>query len=162
MPAYQIRALKSLFVYTKPDLGLIDDNTPVAINYLKGLLSYPKGEANMERMEEQVVNSEYRAYQHFISNSKWDYEGLQMQVAQDVSKVLNQQKGLNHLPVGYIVGESAHLKKGGKSVGVSRQYAGVIGKVDNSQVGVYASLVNGASASIINEKDFLTRSVDKW
>ena len=90
------------------------DNTPVATNYLKGLLSCPKGEANMERMEEQVANSEYRAYQHFISNSKWDYEGLQMQVAQDTSKLLNQQKDLNHRPVGYIVDESAHLKKGKK------------------------------------------------
>ena len=126
------------------------DNTPVAINYFKGLLSCPKGEANMERMEEYVENSEYRAYQHFISNSKWDYEGLQEQVAQNTSKLLNQQKELNHLPVGYIVDESAHLKKGKKSVAVGRQYAGVIGKVDNCQVGVYSSLVNGTSASIIN------------
>ena len=109
----------------------------------------------MERMEEQVENSEYRAYQHFISNSKWDYEGLQEQVAQNTSKLMCHQKALNHLPVGYIVDESAHLKKGTKSVGVSRQYAGVIGKVDNCQVGVYASLVNGESASIINERIFL-------
>lgn len=134
------------------------DNTPVAINYLKGLLSCPKGEANMERMEEQVENSEYRAYQHFISNSKWDYEGLQREVALNTSKLMNQQKEVNHLPVGYIVDESAHLKKGKKSVGVSRQYAGVIGKVDNCQVGVYASLVNGVSASIINERVFLPES----
>lgn len=134
------------------------DNSTVAIKYLKGLLSCPKGEANMERMEEQVANSEYRAYQHFISNSKWDYEGLQTQVAQDVSKLLIQQKNLNGQPVGYIVDESAHLKKGKKSVGVGRQYAGVIGKVDNSQVGVYASLVNGTSASIINERIFLPES----
>ena len=134
------------------------DNTPVAINYLKGLLSCPKGEANMERMEEQVENSEYRAYQHFISNSKWDYEGLQKQVAQDTSKLMGKQKEANHLPVGYIVDESAHLKKGTKSAGVGRQYAGVIGKVDNCRVGVYASLVNGGSASIINERLFLPES----
>jgi SRSO17 transposase len=137
------------------------DNMPVAINYLKGLLSCPKGEANMERMEEQVVNSEYRAYQHFISNSRWDYEGLQMQVAQNTSKLLNQEKEINHQPIGYIVDESAHLKKGKKSVGVARQYAGVIGKVDNSQVGVYASLVNCTSASIINERIFLPESWTK-
>jgi SRSO17 transposase len=142
-------------IYKSKFLSYRFDNTPVAMNYLKGLLSCPKGEANMERMEEQVPNSEYRAYQHFISNSKWDYEGLQMQVAQDASKLLNQQKKLNHLPVGYIVDESAHLKKGKKSVGVGRQYAGVIGKVDNSQVGVYASLVNSTSASIINERIFV-------
>jgi len=148
-------------VYKNKFLSYRFDNTPVAINYLKGLLSCPKGEANMERMEEQVANSEYRAYQHFISNSKWDYEGLQMQVAQDTSKILNQQKELNGLPVGYLVDESSHLKKGKKSVGVGRQYAGVIGKVDNSQVGVYASLVNCTSASIINERIFLPESWTK-
>lgn len=134
------------------------DNTPVAINYLKGLLMCPKGQANMERMEEQVENSEYRAYQHFISNSKWDYEGLQKQVALNTSILMSDQKRVNHLPVGYIVDESAHLKKGKKSVGVSRQYAGVIGKVDNCQVGVYASLVNGESASIVNQRIFLPKA----
>lgn len=145
-------------IYKNNFLCYRHDNTPVAINYLKGLLRCPKGEANMERMEEQVANSEYRAYQHFISNSKWDYEGLQMQLAQNVSALLNQEKKKNQLPVGYIVDESAHLKKGKKSVGVGRQYAGVIGKVDNCQVGVYASLVNCTSASIINERIFLPKS----
>jgi SRSO17 transposase len=130
------------------------DTTPTAINYLKGLLICPKGEANMERMEEHVKNSEYRAYQQFISNSKWDYEGLQMQVAQDASKLLNQQKEINHQPVGYIVDESAHLKKGKKSAGCNR----VIGKVDNCQVGVYSSLVNVTSATIINERLFLPKA----
>jgi len=78
-----------------------------------------------------------------------------MQVAQDTSKILHKQKKLNRLPVGYIVDESAHLKKWKKSVGVGWQYTGVVGKVDNSQVKVYASLENGTWASIINERIFL-------
>jgi len=82
---------------------------------------WPKGQPKRERMEEQVENSEYRAYQHFISNSKWDYEGLQKQVALNTLILMSDQKKVNHLPVGYIVDESAHLKKGEKSVGVSRQ-----------------------------------------
>jgi len=76
------------------------------------------------------------------------------------------KKPLNYLPkkkqlinyLGYLVDESSHLKKGDKSVGVSRQYAGVIGKVDNSQVGVYASLVNDKAATIINERIFLPKT----
>ena len=112
----------------------------------------------MERMEEEVAKSEYRAYQHFISNSSWDWKGLQEQVAQEASLLLRQQKQKNNLPVGYIVDESSHRKKGNKSVGVGRQYAGVIGKVDNCQVGVYASLVNHTSSTIINERIFLPKS----
>jgi len=48
-----------------------------------------------------------------------------------------------------------HLKKGKESVGVSRQYAGVDGKVDNCQVGVYASLVWQNYTSLINCRLFL-------
>ena len=134
------------------------DNSHTAINYLKGLFCCTKGQANMERMEEEVSNSEYRAYQHFISNSTWNWEGLQTQVAQEASLLLAKQKAKNKLPVGYIIDESAHLKKGKKSVGVGRQYAGVIGKVDNCQVGVYSSLVNHTASTIINERIFLPKA----
>jgi hypothetical protein len=36
-------------------------------------------------MEEEISNNEYRAYQHFISNSSWSWEGLQEQVVQEAS-----------------------------------------------------------------------------
>jgi SRSO17 transposase len=134
------------------------DNTSTAIKYVWGLLICNKGEANMERMEEEVGNSEYRAYQQFITNSNWDCAGLLKSVAIETSALLQAQKAKNKLPVGYIIDESAHLKKGKESVGVSRQYAGVAGKVDNCQVGVYASLVNDKHATIINERLFLPKA----
>ena len=134
------------------------DNTDTAINYVIGLLKCPKGESNMERMEEEVPDSEYRAYQHFLSNSNWDYKGLQTSLAIDISDTLDAQKKVNKKPTGYIIDESSHLKKGKESVGVSRQYAGVIGKVDNCQVGVYVSLVNTVNACIVNERLFLPKS----
>lgn len=112
----------------------------------------------MERMEEEVESSEYRAYQQFISNSNWDCEGLQESLAVEASVLLSGQKRKNGLPKGYLIDESSHLKKGKLSVGVSRQYAGVAGKVDNCQVGVYASLVNDTSATIINQRIFLPES----
>lgn len=131
------------------------DNTGTALNYVLGLLKCSKGQANMERMEEEIENSEYRAYQQFISNSNWDCDGLCDALAREASTALATQKQKNNLPTGYIIDESAHLKKGKRSVGVSRQYAGVSGKVDNCQVGVYASLVNENDATIINERLFL-------
>lgn len=134
------------------------DNTNTAKNYVLGLLKCAKGEANMERMEEENSESEYRAYQQFITNSNWDCAGLQKEVALDCSDTLSSQKQENKKPIGYIIDESAHLKKGKESVGVSRQYAGIIGKVENCQVGVYASLVNDKQASIINERLFLPKS----
>ena len=134
------------------------DNTKTAVNYVLGLLKCPKGEANMERMEEEIDQSEYRAYQQFITNSNWDCDGLLTSVAQESSELLSAQSLKNGLSVGYIIDESGHLKKGDKSVGVSRQYAGVAGKVDNCQVGVYSSLVNEKAATIINQRLFLPKS----
>lgn len=112
----------------------------------------------MERMEEQVIGSVYRQYQHFLSNSSWDPVPVLHQVARDMSAVCVTQKAKTGLPTGVLVDESATLKKGSASVGVGRQYAGVVGKVDNCQVGVYASLCHDTSATLVNERLFLPES----
>ena len=135
------------------------NQTPTAIKYIKGLLKLEKGKANMERMEEEIPDSEYRAYQHFLSNSKWDYHAVISKVASQASELMIENKKTSQKPTGFIVDESAHLKKGIKSVGVSKQYAGVVGKVENCQVGVYASLVNDNRAALVNERLFLP---NKW
>lgn len=134
------------------------DSFETARKYVEGLLVCEKGQANMERMEEEVIDSEYRAYQHFISNSVWDYRELISRVALDVSELLQENKKKSKVPTGYIIDESSHLKKGNESVGVAKQYAGVAGKVDNCQVGVYCSLVNDTRAALINERLFLPKS----
>jgi SRSO17 transposase len=134
------------------------ENAPTARAYLDGLLVCEKGQANMERMEEHVSGSVYRHYQHFLSNSPWDPVPIFHQVAHDMSAVCVTQKAKNFLPTGLIVDESATIKKGNDSVGVGRQYAGVVGKVENCQVGVYASLCNDTSATLVNERLFLPES----
>jgi len=131
------------------------NNTPTAIQYIEGLMACERGKANMERMEEEVPDSEYRAYQQFISNSKWDYVGLIQQIGIETSELMKANKIKTGKPTGLIVDESSHLKKGTESVGVSRQYAGTIGKVDNCQVGVYCSMVNDTKATLVNQRLFL-------
>lgn len=134
------------------------DNTPTAFEYTLGLMTCEKNTANLERMEEEIDSAEYRRYQHFLTNSKWDHQAVINKVQTQASEALSAQKKINKLPVGLITDESSHLKKGIESVGVSRQYAGSAGKVDNCQVGVYTSLVNGTSATLIHEKLFLPES----
>jgi SRSO17 transposase len=74
---------------------------------------------------------------------------------------MTENKKKTGSPTGFIIDESAHLKKGECSVGVGRQYAGIIGKVDNCQVGVYASLVNDTMATLVDERLFLPESWTK-
>ena len=102
------------------------------------------GKRNIERMIEEVKDSDYESLQHVISNSPWNTEGLTCQIAQEAGSLMSGM-GL----VGLSIDEKAYLKKGKKSAAVSRQYAGVVGKVDNCQVGVYASLYADKYATVI-------------
>ncbi len=83
----------------------------------------------------------YQQLQNFITDSPWDGQKVISAVASKTSELYMLQPGYAEADVGYIIDESAHLKKGECSVGVARQYAGTIGKTDNCQVGVYSSLV---------------------
>lgn len=101
--------------------------------FLKGLFQTDK--RNIERMCENVVDSNYDRIQHFISVSPWDAESVMNKVAQDTNQCFKPFS-----QVGLLIDESGHSKKGDKSVGVAWQYNGNKGKVENCQVGVYAAL----------------------
>jgi SRSO17 transposase len=111
--------------------------------YLKGLVQAEK--KNMERMAEMVPESNEQALQHFVSNSPWDANAVMDQVAMRSNEAL--QDGEDRC---LLIDETACLKKGTKSVGVSRQWAGTSGKVDNCQVGVFAVLGHGIYATPID------------
>lgn len=102
-------------------------------------------------MTEEVEGS-YENQQHFISESAWNYKELMQKVAKETSSHLSG-RGL----VGCTVDEKSHLKKGKSSVGVARQYAGTIGKVDNCQVGVYLSLCAEKYSTISNFRLFMPK-----
>ena len=112
----------------------------------------------MERIEEVMQDIEYHQYQHFISNSPWDSKEVIAKVRSDVDGVMRNERRKQSCPTGLIIDESAHLKRGDKSVGVARQYAGVVGKVENCQVGVYVSLCTGNRSSLIDERLYLPES----
>ena len=103
--------------------------------YLSGLLMKCQRK-NMERMEEYVEDYEYQSLQQFISDSPWDHEALIQRIGQDVDSLVGGNDSM------LAIDESCFAKKGKKSVGVARQWNGRQGKVDNSQVGVFAALIN--------------------
>ena len=129
--------------------------THVATEYLSGLLQCEKGHKNMERMVEAVTGSDYKRYVHFLSVSKWSYEDVNLVTMKEVDTVLREQKKRSGRPTGLTFDESSHLKKGDKSVGVARQYAGVVGKVDNCQVSVHVCLSNEKFCTLIGTELFL-------
>jgi SRSO17 transposase len=89
----------------------------------------------MERMAERIPGSDDQSLQHFLSNSPWDERPVIDQVAQDANTIFRNQPD-----TALYLDETGFAKKGNKSVGVHRQWIGQLGKVDNSQCGVFAAL----------------------
>lgn len=118
--------------------------------YLSGLLQANR--KNMERMAEVVPDSDEQSMQHFITNSPWDHRAVIDQVTRDCDRLLG-----GHPDSALLIDESAIPKKGKKSVGVARQWCGRLGKTDNCQVGVYASLSCGKRVSLIDGRLYLPR-----
>jgi SRSO17 transposase len=123
----------------------------LSLQYVKGLFQSRKG--NIERMVEHVVDSDYHRIQHFISESPWDARVGLDEVARDTNALFRSFE-----QVGLLLDESGHPKKGEHSVGVSRQYCGNTGKVDNCQVAVYAALSAERYYGLIDTALFLPES----
>ncbi len=153
----RFRALASRFVefcrVYSPYFDVYSNNVvDQARCYLAGLMMKAPRK-NMERMEEYVADCEYQSTQQFLTDSPWDDAVLQKRIAQDVNAELGGPDSALCLD------ESGFSKKGTTSVGVARQYNGRLGKIDNCQVGVFASLVRGSHGSIIDKRLFLP---DEW
>lgn len=119
--------------------------------YIQGLFQGEKG--NIEKMCEKVDKSDVQQMHHFISNSPWDAEVVMNKVASDINEVFRYGQER----VGLLLDESGIKKQGKKSVGVARQYIGNLGKVENGQVGVFASLVQGDKVAIIDTRLYLPK-----
>jgi len=102
-------------------------------------------------MIERVPDSNYQQLQHFISESEWDAKAVMGAVARKTNQSLESVQGEK----GLILDESGNEKAGDKSVGVARQYIGNVGKVCNSQVGVYAGLSRADKISLVGAKLYL-------
>ena len=125
------------------------DQTSKAFTYLKGLTTHNL-DKNMERMVEADADADLESIQHFITDSPWSYRDVMDHTAQDASQQIGHE-----YHTGLIIDESGIVKKGKNSVGVTRQWIGNIGKVENGQVGVYGSLVNGEHHTIIDARLYL-------
>jgi len=119
------------------------DTSELSELYISGLLKTEHGRRNIERMYEELDmdGDGYQQIQNFITDSPWEALKVISAVACKTSELYALQPGYAEADVGYIIDETAHLKKGECSVAVARQYAGVIGKVENCQAGVHSSLV---------------------
>lgn len=118
-------------------LGHVDRHAGLA-GYCTGLM-LPLSRKSVEPMAARVdplhASARHQSLHHFVAKAHWSDGQVLRQVAQWVVPCMDFSGG------GYwIIDDTGFPKKGVHSVGVTRQYCGVLGKQDNCQVAVSVSL----------------------
>jgi len=120
-----------------------------SLQYQQGLL-LGANRKNMTNMEKTVPYCDHQSLQNFITDSKWDEEGVIRKIQRRVCESIgNPVHGSIHLD------ESGFLKDCKSFVGVKRQYCGRFGKVDNCQVGVFLGYAFMSYRTLIDKRIYL-------
>ncbi len=99
-------------------------------------------------MELGTVNDQQ--LHHLLTQAKWDVDQLMDRVTADFAQLI-EDHGLS-ADLALLIDESSFPKKGRHSAGVSRQYCGQRGKIDNCQVGVFGALSAGSLVNLVQAK----------
>ena len=87
---------------------------------------------------------ERKTIQHFIGESHWDDAPLRIEMANQIAQQLGTDDGV------LIFDPSAFPKSGKQSVGVTRQWCGRLGKIDNCQVGVFMAYASRKGHALVD------------
>lgn len=145
------RFLSFVDTYTEHFQSYRHDVSDKARQYASGLMQ-AGSRKNMDRMAEVVPDAKSRNLQQFLTHSQWDYREVIDHVAYDADKLLG-----HHRDASLLLDESGFAKQGKGSVGVSRQWLGRLGKVDNGQVAVFGALAHGQFAVPIDARLYLPK-----
>ena len=105
----------------------------------------------MLRMSE-IVDQDSHAMQHMLCSARVDWEGLSAEVAREANRMLGGKGSA------LIIDESAFSKKGSASAGVARLWNGRMGKIENSQVGVFSALSRGKQVALLGSRLYLPKA----
>ena len=125
-------------------LGHVDRHAGLN-DYCTGLM-LPLSRKSVEPMAARVdplhASARHQALHHFVAKADWSDTEMLRRMSQWVVPKMDLSGGAF-----WIIDDTGFPKKGTHSVGVARQYCGVLGKQDNCQVAVSLSLAN-AQASV--------------
>ena len=112
--------------------------------YCTGLMS-PLSRKSVEPMaahvDPQKVRSRHQSLHHFVADANWSDQEMLLRVAQWTVPLMGFSNG-----GWWIIDDTGFPKQGRHSVGVARQYCGMLGKQDNCQVAVSVSLACEAAS----------------
>jgi SRSO17 transposase len=121
-----------------------------ALAYLKGLLSSIERKNSWQLAEEAGLAAPY-AFQYLLDRALWEADALR----DEVQHYTLHQLGTEQSVMG--IDETGFLKKGKQSAGVSRQYSGTAGRIDNCQVGVFLSYATSQGRALIDRALYIPK-----
>ncbi len=122
-----------------------------ARRYLAGLLGRVD-RRNGWQMAEAIGEDGPQGVQRLLNSAIWDADAMRAELRDYVFEHLgDEESGV------LVVDETGFLKKGEKSVGVARQYTGTAGRIENSQVGVFAVYASRKGAAFVDRALYLPK-----
>lgn len=124
-----------------------------AHTFVRGLLSDLESK-NTESIAYRF-GQERMPLQWFIGMSDWDDRPLRDELVRQVGQRLGRDDGV------LVFDPSAFPKSGKESVGVTRQWCGRLGKVDNCQVAVYMGYVSAEEHALVDMRLYMPKEWTK-
>jgi SRSO17 transposase len=108
---------------------------------------------SIEPIALNIQGGNVRSMQRFVSDVVWNETRLLHKYHHIVNEDMGDSNGV------LIFDESGFAKKGDDSAGVAKQYCGNLGKVENSQVGVFAAYASPSGYALLDKRLFIP---EKW
>jgi SRSO17 transposase len=133
----ELREFECYLAHLSEGLGHADRHAGLR-GYCTGLMA-PLKRKSVEPMASHLAplstRSRHQSLHHFVADSAWSDEQMLLRIAQWVVPAMDFTGG-----GWWIVDDTGFPKQGTHSVGVARQYCGMLGKQDNCQVAVSVTL----------------------
>ena len=142
-------ALDDLKGFLAPVLGRSEIRASASA-FIDGALSGVERKTGWMLSEAAGHAQPYRI-QSLLGRSSWSAYGLCARVRAYALDALHDADGV------LVVDETGFLKKGIHSVGVGRQYSGTAGRIENSQIGVFASYASRFGHALIDRQLYLPK-----
>ncbi|MFG2831963.1 IS701 family transposase [Streptomyces sp. NPDC048434] len=140
--------LQSVFVRVAGRFGRADLRWRMR-DYVRGLLA-PVGRKNGWQLAEYAGHRDPAGLQHLLNGARWDADAVRDDVRAYVAEHLGPGGVL-------IIDDTGFIKKGTTSAGVSRQYTGPSGKIDNCQIGVFAAYATARGRALVDRELYLPK-----
>ena len=116
--------------------------------FIDGLLSGIERKTGWLMAEQAGFSRPWRI-QALLGRSHWDADRMRDIVFNYVVEALGDPSGV------LVVDETGFVKKGEHSVGVSRQYSGTAGRIENCQIGVFVTYASRFGQALIDRRLYL-------